>query len=224
MSEPVPVKLCKRGHERTPENTDARGCCRICARELAKIRYAKNPEAKLSQTKQWSAKNREKINAYNANWRQKNINKSRAAQARYRKNNPEKIKAARDNCKALNPEKHFESQLKSRLKYADRNKPRNAEKAREARSSDPEGYREKCRAWYKNNIDHYRARGRKAASVRIGEITDSYVASKMEIPVKELHPGIIELKRMMIQLHRAKRAYLKGELKNEQTCQAQKSC
>lgn len=37
------VKLCKRGHPRTPENLLADGCCGVCRRERERRRYANDP-------------------------------------------------------------------------------------------------------------------------------------------------------------------------------------
>lgn len=37
------TEYCKHGHPRTPENTNKRGGCQICARERVKAFYARNP-------------------------------------------------------------------------------------------------------------------------------------------------------------------------------------
>lgn len=50
------VKLCKRGHRRTPENVDGGGHCKACDRERQRERWRTDPayrERRLKQMSEW---------------------------------------------------------------------------------------------------------------------------------------------------------------------------
>jgi hypothetical protein len=74
-----------------------------------------------------------------------------------------------------------------------------------------EEYKISREKWRAANPTRCKLYALKATARGRDELSRSYVARIMGISVKNIHPEIIELKRMMIQLTRAKRAYLKGE-------------
>lgn len=187
IDEATGYKLCKRGHVRSPENSYPSGRCRLCA-YVTVAAYA--------------IKNSDKVKKRKAEWTSLNVQKIRASQKKYCAKNPEKVKSARDNFKANNPVKFKGQQLKSRLKLAEKNKPARAQKARERRALNPVEYREKMRRIYANNIDYYRQKGCLSGYKNREKLTPAYIASKLEMSVKNSPPEIIDLKRQQIQLKR----------------------
>ena len=149
------VKLCRKGHEKTPETVDSNNSCKICAKLSRLERYRRNAKKINEQKQQWRKENPDRVEAYKL-----------------------KHKPSREQIKI------------------------NAEKYKTQRSV----YIKKWRKEHRSNIKQHR-------NTCIQNLTNAYIASKMEMRVREVLPEVFELKRLMIKIHRATKCASKGEHK-----------
>lgn len=124
---------------------------------------------------------------------------SREVYKEYRENNPEKVRERSKKYRENNPEKE-----KKRLREWYKN---NTEKVKEStktwQKNNPEKVKESYKKWQKNNPEKVKER---EAKKRLN-LTDSCVANILHIPVatlRQLPPELIELKRNIIKLKRAR--------------------
>jgi len=117
------VKLCKRGHERTPENVNKRNDCKICqamraeiwrkdhadvlrerrsvvrlgdlmsAREKDRIKRTQNPEAARLRSAAWHAAHPNETQAGNRKWRAENPERARSNKNAWNNANKDKLAA-----------------------------------------------------------------------------------------------------------------------------------
>ena len=85
-------KLCKRGHERTPENTKKDGSCKTCAIEYQREWRALNPEKQKEYSRANWIQNREKETEKHRKWRLSNPEKTKERAKRFYGNHKENIK------------------------------------------------------------------------------------------------------------------------------------
>lgn len=89
------IKLCKRGHPRTPEKTNKSGRCKECIKIHNSSWYKANSE-KVREDKSARRKaNPEKARAPQAAWNKANPGRLRAITAAWRKANPEKVRSGK---------------------------------------------------------------------------------------------------------------------------------
>lgn len=99
------IKLCKRGHERTPENVDKWGACKICVQIRGKLKHLADPEKYRLYSMNWRKDNPEKSKASVAKWRAENLDSRKAYSAEWHRNNRIKGAASAARSRAKNPEK-----------------------------------------------------------------------------------------------------------------------
>lgn len=75
------MKTCKKGHEKTPENTYPSGGCKACERERRKA----NPEYNRERNRKWRKANPEKARGYQREYCKKNPEKARDQRRRANK-------------------------------------------------------------------------------------------------------------------------------------------
>lgn len=127
--------------------------------------------------------------------------------AAYRKANPEKAAARNANWRKANPEKVAAAQAAYRKK-----KPENPEKAaarkaawRKANPENPKERNDRNSAWRKKNPEKLAANRSAYGFVERAELRPSYVARMLQIPVSQLTPELLELKREQLLFKRLAR-------------------
>ena len=112
------MKYCKKGHERTPENTGWGGRCKACRRKWQKA----NPEKVSASVRKWRKANPEKVSASRRKWQKANPEKVSASTRKWEKANPEKVSASTRKWKKANPEKKSASERKNYFRRLARKK------------------------------------------------------------------------------------------------------
>ena len=74
---------------------------------------------------------------------------------------------------------------------------------REAYKSDPSKYCYRSAQWKSRNLEKVSEKVRVRDAERIGLLCDAYVASKMQLPVSQVPPDLLELKRSQLAHKRA---------------------
>lgn len=121
-----PVKLCKRGHERTPENMNKRGSCKRCVSELRKTspkqrERASRPADEIKERQaNWYKANAERCKALAAKRYRDNPSQMKEYQAKYYAENTEKVKERATSYYLKNKGKHRELGDKWRAKNKDK--------------------------------------------------------------------------------------------------------
>lgn len=143
-------KLCKRGHERTPENVNKNGNCKICmgqktsewaknnrvkvnetkrkwrhenieaARSYERNKYAQNPISSFNKSKRWRIKNDEYVKEYKRLYDKAHQPQLLEIKRMWRAKNPTKIKQYQDKATAFLPDGYVASKMG--LKLAETNK------------------------------------------------------------------------------------------------------
>ena len=92
MGETEEVKLCKRGHARTPENTGKTGRCTICKQISDRRRRENNPDKARENSRRRRENNPDKARESDRKWRENNPDKARERHRKWRENNPDKVR------------------------------------------------------------------------------------------------------------------------------------
>lgn len=99
------VKLCKRGHERTPENVDSSNHCKLCRVERTK----RNSRANVERVKVWRELNPEKVKDQARKIRATDKNKQ--TMLTWRAANPERIKKSKKKAISNMPDAYIANTL-----------------------------------------------------------------------------------------------------------------
>ena len=99
------IKLCKNGHERTPENLSTNRNCIICMKENGKRWYFNNIEKDKERKNKWRLNNTEKEKEINKQRYSNNPEKVKERAKQWQQNNPEKAKQSVKKYAKANPEK-----------------------------------------------------------------------------------------------------------------------
>ena len=129
--------------------------------------------------------------ARSAKWNAENPEKVKASRAKWHAENREKVKARKAKYRAENAEKEKAYRAKHRVE--------NAEKAK--------AYVAKYRVENAEKVKAYVAK-------QTAELSPSYVANLLRIPVAEIPPELLDLKREQLQLYRLTNK-LRKEIRNE---------
>ncbi len=89
------MKVCKRNHALTPENTYKTGRCKQCAHEVQREYRKKRPKAMLDAQKRWRERNREAENERIRRWKAENPGKSAEYSRSWRERHPERVQEVR---------------------------------------------------------------------------------------------------------------------------------
>ena len=121
----------------------------------------------------------------------------RAGRAAWAAANPDKVKAKNAAWRAANAEKERSRKAAWRAANPEREKDRNAA----YRAANPQKERDRAVVWSAANRDKRCAYAAKA----VANLRDDYVARVIGLPVREVPPELINLKREQIRLHRLAR-------------------
>lgn len=94
-------------------------------------------------------------------------------------------------------------QAKQEKKYREENSEKYRERKKRSEARHIEAKRMRQKAWRIKNIEKARAIAKRQGVSAFQRITNSYIANSLKIPVKDLPPEIIELKRQQLQVIRA---------------------
>ena len=167
--------LCRKGHEKIPENVGHGGVCLACRR----LRGPKNKEKYLLYQKEYREKNKEKLSISHKERYEQNKEKRLLQVKEYREKNKEKISAYREKNKEKRSARFKEYREKNKEKISAYQKEYR-EKNKEKRSALNKEYREKL----------------PEACVK------AKLVGQFGIPKDQIPEEIIEIKRLTIQLHR----------------------
>ena len=149
--------------------------CKECSRKTNADYYKANSKKLAASATAYYKANPEKAAA----WRNANSEKVNTTRNAWRKENPRKMRAYRDVWKKKNPEK--------------------VNATRDAWiKANPEKVAATATAYYKANLEKFTARSKAIAS----EMRPSYIAQRIGLPVAQLSPELLALKREQLATHR----------------------
>lgn len=129
--------LCKRGHERSPENSNSKGDCLKC-RVLAQAKYAQKNQGKIKEYMAgWRETNKETLSIKKSEYHKQNRDKKHVNDARYRARHAEKGKARGASYRERNVDKE---RIRSNNYYKQNVDKERARKAKYLKNN-PMGYR-----------------------------------------------------------------------------------
>lgn len=184
---PPKIKLCKRGHEKIPENVAKNGACKLCSKLRKQTPEYKDYQKKIRQTPEYKE--------YMKVYKQEHIERIKEQQKAYQQTPKSKAYHKVYYCK------NKELIVSKRKVYEQENK----EQVSEVRRASYQRHKNQIRIWQKA----YRQRPSTKLLVREyfrkynEKLHDSYVRAQLKLKKEEATPEIIEIKRLTLKLQRS---------------------